>query len=147
MGPQSVLFTWSENSAELPSDTTAEAMVSRPELVVYPFIPEEMLEDGVEGSSDSENWSEDEKRGPAGRARSRKVREKGGMRNKGRKTRRRSKIVNKLQELFRVLDGSAAGRGMTQVDGRTMVAGAVLVLGVAMAIYGVKSSNFDVVQS
>ncbi|KAG6850289.1 hypothetical protein C0991_010497, partial [Blastosporella zonata] len=46
MGPQSVVYTWSESFSSLPTDTEAEAMVSCPGLIVYPYIEEdEVIED------------------------------------------------------------------------------------------------------
>ncbi|PPQ88792.1 hypothetical protein CVT25_010478 [Psilocybe cyanescens] len=102
MGPQSVVFTWSESFSELPSDNTAEAMVSHPELVVYPYV-EIDLHQKEEGSSDKE-----EKK-PGGKAR-----------------RRRRKLRK-----------SPFG----QMEKKTMLAGTVLVLGVAMAVYGIKARN------
>ncbi|ESK88537.1 tbc1 domain member 20 [Moniliophthora roreri MCA 2997] len=91
MGPQSVVFTWSENEKELPSDDTAERMVDYPQLVVYP-VDDTMDEDDKEGEEESDTEEHTEK---------------------GR--RRRNKL-----------------------DRKTMVAGAVLVLSVAMAVYGVR---------
>ena len=99
MGPQSVMFTWSESSSSLPSDNTAEAMVSRPELVVYPFIETQMI--SKESSESDEKTSK-----------------------------KTSRKRHKLKK-------SPFG----QMERKTMVAGTVIVLGVAMAIYGVKASR------
>ena len=96
MGPQSVVFTWSESPSSLPSDNTAEAMVSHPELVVYPFIETQME------SKESEE-----------------------------KTRKKAR--RKRHKLRRSPFG--------HIEGKTMVAGTVIVLGVAMAIYGVKTGD------
>lgn len=44
LGPQSVLFTWSENRKDMPSDDDAEKMVDAPELVVRAdFVDEDEL--------------------------------------------------------------------------------------------------------
>lgn len=86
MGPQSVVFTWSENPCLLPSDDEAELMVGHPELVVLPVQEGEKEED-----------HRDEKR-----------------------PRRRLRKSRRLIPLRR----------------KTMVASAVLVLGVAVAVYG-----------
>ena len=99
MGPQSVIFTWSESSSSLPSDNTAEAMVSRPELVVYPFIETQM--ESKESSESDEKTSK----------------KTGRKRHKLRKS------------------------PFSHMERKTMVAGTVIVLGVAMAIYGVKASR------
>ncbi|PPQ69222.1 hypothetical protein CVT24_000019 [Panaeolus cyanescens] len=99
MGPQSVVFTWSERSSALPSDNTAESMVSRPELVVYPYIPEPDTTQGISKE----------------------------VTDKGKEDRRRR---NKLKK-------SPFG----QMERKTMLAGTVLVLGVAMAVYGIKARN------
>lgn len=108
MGPQSVVFTWSENFKELPGDRDAEAMVGCPELIVYPYVEEE---DEV-GEDDADGWDEKEKKG-------RRV--KGKRRGRGKDKRHPRKL-----------------RKTRMVERRTMVASAVLVLGVAMAVYGVK---------
>jgi len=101
LGPQSVVFTWSESPSLLPSDTTCEAMVLRPELVVYPYV------DPVEEPSKEDDWDQDEK------------------------------IMQKQKRKSRRLRKSPLG----QVEKKTMLAGAVLVLGVAVAVYGIKSSS------
>ncbi|KJA17614.1 hypothetical protein HYPSUDRAFT_70607 [Hypholoma sublateritium FD-334 SS-4] len=95
MGPQSVIFTWSESASNLPSDHTAEAMVAHPELVVYPY---------VDVHHDQKEKSVDE-----GSAKARRKRRK--------------------------LRKSPFG----QIEKKTMLAGTVVVLGVAMAIYGMKA--------
>lgn len=94
MGPQSVVYTWSEDPSNLPSDDEAEAMVLKPELVVYPYVEPEP----------SENDEHDEK----------------GKRRRRRKLRKPRRFV---------------------VGGRAMVAGAVIVLGVSMAVYGIRSGH------
>ncbi|OBZ67637.1 Protein transport protein SEC23 [Grifola frondosa] len=103
MGPQSVLLTWSENPAELPDDDDAELMVTRPELVVRPYVDE--IASGAESDT------------PGGRRRKEEVERK---RRRLRKPRRLTDIV---------------------VQRKTMVAGAVLVLGVAMAVYGLNAAG------
>ncbi|KAI5895523.1 uncharacterized protein SCHCODRAFT_02573227 [Schizophyllum commune H4-8] len=95
MGPQSVIFTW---NTHIPDDD-AEAMVARPDLVVYPEVDEEL------------------------EAR-RKEREAARDAKNPRRARR------KLHKRFRVRDRRVV-----------MVAGAVLVLGVAMAVYGQKQGQ------
>ena len=100
MGPQSVIFTWSELFSSLPSDNTAEAMVSRPELVVYPFI-EAQMKSKEETSGSEEKTSK--------------------------------KTLRKRHKLRK--------SPFSHMEKKTMVAGTVIVLGVAMAIYGVKASR------
>ncbi|KAM6503150.1 Rab-GTPase-TBC domain containing protein [Amanita muscaria] len=135
MGPQSVVFTWSETFSDLPSDTTAEAMTGRPELVVYPVGPEETEdkedsgeEEDTDTDSDAEYRDEKEKRGRQPKA----TRKKEGTTTR----RKRRKTIRK--KIRKVLGALHFG---TQVDGRTMVAGAVVVLGVAMAVYGIKATG------
>ena len=99
MGPKSVMLTWSERASELPTDDEAELMVTRPELVVQPYVEEPAPEDGDED----------------------------GEREKSEK-RRREERRRKLRKPRRLTD--------MVVQRKTMVAGAVLVLGVAMAVYG-----------
>ncbi|KAG6899322.1 hypothetical protein C0993_011224 [Termitomyces sp. T159_Od127] len=110
MGPQSVVYTWSESFSALPTDVEAEAMVLNPGLIVYPYIGNDVVEE----SEDSEEW--EEKPGP-GKSKRKQVRGKF-----------RGKMKEKLRRLRR-------GR-VDQTTG--MVAGAVIVLGVALAVYGVK---------
>lgn len=90
MGPQSVVFTWSQDSPLLPGDDEAELMVAHPELIVLPIKEEEDGE--TKGAS-----HKDEKR-----------------------HRRRLHKSRRLIPLRR----------------KTMVASAVLVLGIAVAVYG-----------
>jgi hypothetical protein len=101
MGPQSVVFTWSESLSDLPSDNTAEAMVSHPELVVYPYIEMNPYQKETD------------------------VEEKEGRTKTARRKRR-----NKLRK-------SPFG----QLEKKTVLAGTVIVLGVAVAIYGIKARN------
>lgn len=96
MGPQSVMLTWSEDPSELPSDDDAELMVTKPELIVKPYI-----------DSDDEVASDDE--------------EKRG------KHRGRRRGLQKPRHLM--------------LQRKTMVAGAVLVLGVAVAVYGIQNGS------
>lgn len=146
MGPQSVVFTWSENFSDLPSDTTAEAMIGRPELVVYPVGPEEMdgddEEDEGDGESESESDYDGKSRGKAPRKSMRRGKSGKEGDDKGgglRKRTRRKTIKKKVQKLLKMFGTTmGADQQITHVDGRTMVAGAVLVLGVAVAIYGIK---------
>lgn len=102
MGPQSVIFTWSESRVALSSDNMVEAMVAHPELVVYPHV--EMDEDQKAESSTASNLD-----------------------RAGAKARRRKR--RKLRKL-----------PFGHVEKKTMVA-AVIVLGVAMAVYGIKARH------
>lgn len=102
MGPQSVVFTWSESPSSLPSDNTAETMVSCPELVVYPFIEVDPQQMESKESSEAEE-----------------------------------KINKKARRKRHKLRKSP----FNHMEKKTMVAGTVIVLGVAMAIYGVKVSR------
>ncbi|KAI0689903.1 rab-GTPase-TBC domain-containing protein [Cerioporus squamosus] len=97
MGPQSVMLTWSERASEVPDDDEAELMVTRPELIVLPYVEHEEEDEG--GKEKRRRDKEKEER----------------RRRKLRKPRRLTDMV---------------------VQRKTMVAGAVLVLGVAMAVYG-----------
>ncbi|KAG6860937.1 hypothetical protein C0995_005767 [Termitomyces sp. Mi166 len=111
MGPQSVVYTWSESFSALPTDADAEAMVLRPGLIVYPYIEEDNVD---ESEGDAEEW--EEKPTPE---KSKHKRFRGKL---------RGKLKGKLKRLRR-------GR-VDQTTG--MVAGAVIVLGIAFAVYGVK---------
>lgn len=107
MGPQSVVFTWSENFSELPSDNDAELMVTQPHLIVLP-APEEF-------NSKEKDSGEDE--------------DEGGRRGAGKVAKRRRR---KLRKSARI--------GSLFVERRAVVASAVLVLGVAMAVYGMQAA-------
>ncbi|KAG5720894.1 TBC1 domain family member 20 [Termitomyces sp. T112] len=110
MGPQSVVYTWSESFSALPTDAEAEAMVLRPELIVYPYV-----EDDAEG--ETEGNKKCEKKPASGKLKCKHFRGK-----------LHGKLKGKLKRLRR-------GR-VDQTTG--MVAGAVIVLGIAFAVYGVK---------
>ena len=116
MGPQSVIFTWSEKVSDLPVDEEAEAMVQHLHLIVYPYVKME------EESSDSG----DEKAALTTGLSSRDGKGKGKYRAKS-KTRSRTKRLRLLP--------------YSGMEKQTVVAGAVLVVGVAVAIYGIKSHN------
>ena len=148
MGPQSVVFTWSESFSDLPSDATAEMMVGRPELVVYPVGPEEMEEGEEEGEGDDESESGSEyddksrRKTPGKSTRKRQSGKEGDKGGRLRKSTRRKTIKKKVQKLLKMFGTTTgADQQLTHVDGRTMIAGAVLVLGVAVAIYGVKAQD------
>lgn len=108
MGPQSVMFTWSENPNDLPDDDEAERIVSRPDLIVHPLpsLIDELDTKEEDEASGSEDEDADEKPGRKGR----------------RKEKRKRRKLRKPHPLA--------------VRRKTMVASAVLVLGVAMAVYG-----------
>jgi TBC1 domain family member 20 len=104
MGPQSVVFTWSESEylgrggddRELDEDDEAESMVLQPELVVHPYIePSSPLSSSDEGDEKSK-----------------------------RRRHRRKKLQKPKSRLF---------------ETRTMVVSAVVVLGVSMAVYGIRA--------
>ncbi|KAI0760627.1 rab-GTPase-TBC domain-containing protein [Fomes fomentarius] len=110
MGPQSVVLTWSERAADLPEDDEAELMVTRPELVVLPHV-ERSDSDSDEGGAGGRG----EKGSKGRRRREREKEEREKRRRRLRKPRRLTDIV---------------------VQRKTMVAGAMIVLGVAVAVYG-----------
>lgn len=96
MGPQSVVFTWSEDPAQQPADDAAEALVLRTELVVLPHA-----EPGPPADAGGEK-----------------------------ETRRRSGTGKQPR--------SARSR---RLERRAMVAGAVLVLGISVAVYGARGGQ------
>lgn len=109
MGPQSIMLTWSENPAELPDDDDAELMVTKPELIVLPYIEPE-----------DEVASDDDSAAAWGKRRRREYEAERRRRRKLRKPRRLGDMV---------------------IQRKTMVVGAVLVLGVAMAVYGIQAGG------
>jgi hypothetical protein len=115
MGPQSVIFTWSESFSELPSDQEAEAMVQHPNLIVYPYVDIEEDE-----SSESSEYEEEVKS---------RWRQKGKERLKAGAAKLKKK---ERKETALKRPGYPQG---------TVVAGAVLVVGVAVAIYGIKTRS------
>lgn len=108
LGPASAVRTWSEDPSLLPSDRDAEQMVVAAVDIVYPDEPE----------PHSHSHSDSDEKHP----RSRKER---AEREKEREKRRRRKLHKNKQKLF---------GGLIVVERRTMLAGAALVLGVAMAV-------------
>ncbi|KAI0064241.1 hypothetical protein BV25DRAFT_1990015 [Artomyces pyxidatus] len=109
MGPASAMRTWSENPAQLPPDDAAEAFVVLGRDIVLPWVPEPEPDSNEEEEMSTEkSWF--------------------GRRKKGKKPERRRR---KLQKRHRPVFGAL-------VERRTMLAGAALVMGVAMAvsIYG-----------
>lgn len=102
MGPQSVVYTWSEfdlagNDRDDEADDEAEAMVLHPELVVYPYVE----------PSPASSEDEDEK-----------------IDHGLRRRRKTKKPTPKL--LF---------------ETRTIVVGAMIVLGVSIAVYGLRAKH------
>jgi len=123
MGPQSVIFTWSESFSELPSDREAEAMVQHPNLIVYPYI------DIEEDSSDSSGYEEEETKS--------RWRPKGKERLKAGTAKLKQKLAKKKDRKKKIRPP------YSEMEKGTIVAGAVLVVGVAVAVYGIKTRNGD----
>jgi hypothetical protein len=96
LGPQSVVFTWSEVTSDMPADDEAEGMVENLELIVKPYV-----EPLVEKES---GWKSEKE---------------------PKKNRRRPRKAFKFNGVV--------------VHRKTAVVGAMLVLGVAMAMYGIRS--------
>lgn len=119
IGPKSVIFTWSEDPAQLLSDAEAEALIAHPELIILPYQDPDELPITKEGG-DSDQYDSD-------------VPPKKGRR-KLRKRRRRG------DPHFGVA-----------LDRKTVLTGAVVALGVAVAVYSVRSRNghgpFDIARA
>jgi len=131
MGPQSVVYTWREpgpsdgamereRKGEELADDEAEAMVACPALVVYPYIEEDDdIDVDVDQTSEEEGgwvwWSEKKKTVPNRKMKSKEKAGKGNQMRRPRKLRRNP---------------------FSRLERRTVLAGMVLVLGVAMAVYG-----------
>ncbi|KAF7966493.1 hypothetical protein HWV62_38134 [Athelia sp. TMB] len=96
MGPNSVVYTWSEDPAKLPTDDDAESMVSRPELIVLPHIDFPPEEDSA---------------------------------------------PNEKQQRRRRKGGNGGKKRARRIERRAMIAGAVLVLGVSIVIYGMRAGH------
>ena len=110
MGPQSVVFTWSESFSELPSDEEAEAMVQHPNLIVYPYV------DMEEETSESSEYDGEPK---------------------PRKDRLGAKFKKDHPKKARTIKRAA----YPHMEKGTIVAGVVLVVGVAVAVYGIKTRS------
>jgi len=114
MGPQSVIFTWSETFSDLPVDEEAEAMVQHPHLIVYPCI--EMEEESPDSGDEKAALTT-------------------GLGSRSGKAKEKYKAKTRSRERgLRLLPYSG-------MEKQTLVAGAVLVVGVAVAVYGIKSRN------
>ncbi|KAJ3767749.1 rab-GTPase-TBC domain-containing protein [Lentinula raphanica] len=57
LGPSSVVYTWSEDPAQLPPDDEAESMVKDPSKIVFPWDPS-LNEDGDNSEEDEQNEKE-----------------------------------------------------------------------------------------
>ncbi|KAF8878467.1 hypothetical protein CPB84DRAFT_1852349 [Gymnopilus junonius] len=95
----------------LPSDNMAEAMVARPELVVYPFVEE----------------AEKAEREAYLLPKKNKRRESKSKSAPGKTYRKRRRLKKSLP--------------FGHMENKTILAGTVLVLGVAMAVYGIKTRS------
>lgn len=101
MGPQSVVFTWSEDARAIADDDDAEAMVAHTELMVLPYEESDAEDAGAHESEEKAKKKE--------------------------KDARRRKRLRKPRRFT--------------IERRTAVAGAVLVLGVAFAVYGIRATG------
>lgn len=133
MGPQSVVYTWSEKEADLPSDATAEAMVLHPDLIVYNYMDvgeeeEEEETTGYDTEKDKERdeGSEDEGEGWTVLSGGRSARSKLGKAWLGLARGSRQPFIGKQAGLL-----GLGARG-------TAVTGVVLILAVVWVWYGPK---------
>jgi hypothetical protein len=116
MGPQSVIFTWSESFSDLPSDEEAESMVQHPELIVYPHVESEEEDSPIDEMEPSRRrWI----------LRRRKGKEK--VNSDKAKTKKRRQAFKSLSH--------------SHPEKRTVIAGAVLMVGMAVAIYGIHTRS------
>lgn len=139
MGPQSVVYTWRQPASsssepgdnkweeERLADDDAEEIVARPELVVYPYIQEDESIDLDQTSEEEEEgwgwWSE--KNAKVDRKHKDKEKARRGK-EMGMKKRRPCKVRQ---------------NPLSRAEMRNMLAGAVLVVGIAMAIYGTRAGR------
>jgi hypothetical protein len=146
MGPQSVVYTWCEpnlssstggamdmeTEEERSADDEAEAMVACPWLVVYPYIEKD------EHVHVDEDQTSDEE-----------VEEEGWRWWGEKRTRSDRKGKGKEKEKERMKQGDARGREkrnlhklrkspLSRIERRSVLAGAVVVLGIAIAFYGAR---------
>ncbi|KAI0052117.1 hypothetical protein FA95DRAFT_1553787 [Auriscalpium vulgare] len=126
MGPASAMRTWSENPARLPPDDAAEALIVASTDIVLPWNPE----DDLPATSSVDSNDEDLERTEKTWFRRRRGLEKG--KEKVDSTRKRRKLRKRNRPVFGA-----------RVERRTMLAGAALVLGVAMAVsvYGMHANG------
>jgi len=148
MGPQSVVHTWSENFRDWPSNDEAEKMVSRMDLIVYPFTPDAENEDDSGDQSEMDEtvvketrWEKGDSQG--GKRKRNKLmkfsrhRRKPSSEKSNHHRYKRNLGVSVVSFASRLL-GHRVGK---RVEKKTILAGAVVVLGVAVAMYGVKSGR------
>ncbi|KAF5356789.1 hypothetical protein D9756_006763 [Leucocoprinus leucothites] len=155
MGPQSVVYTWSENFREWPNDNEAEAMATRMDLIVYPFDPdaEDDSDEDADSVTDEESYEEarkgvhgdgDKKREKGGRKRN-KLTKSRSWKQRHKEKRRSEKPHRHTKRLGGIMDFAFSpfrhGKVERKMEKRTMLAGAVVVLGIAMALYGTKGGS------
>lgn len=115
MGPKSVVFTWKRDSTQMESDEEAEALAEETSLIVLPF-------------EDSDHEQDDSSEDDAEISHSAKSKGKGRTKGEGGEKRLRRKLRKRVPMPF-------------TVDRRTAIAGIVLVLGIALAVYAPLGRN------
>jgi hypothetical protein len=145
MGPQSVVHTWrepgvssgageardKETEEERLADDEAEGMVACPWLVVYPYIEkDENIHVDEDQTSDEEEeeggwkwWGEKMTRSDR-RGKGKERMKQGNARGREKREKRKLRKLRKSP--------------LSQVERRTVLAGAVVVLGIAIAVYGAR---------
>lgn len=152
MGPQSVVFTWcaegvdggAEGDDMQIGDDEAEAMVAHPELVVYPYIEETGSQESSPGSdSDSDSGSGSGKEATEGGVRHRRPSSGKGNEKSPRKynSGRRSRTASKPKSTAKRPPNKLRKRRTPARQQRHLVVGALIVLGVAMAVYGLNHGH------
>jgi len=148
MGPQSVVHTWSENFRNWPSDDEAEKMVSRMDLIVYPPSPDGENEDDSGDQSEMDEAITKETRWEKGDSQGGK-RKRNKLMKFSRHRRKPSSEKSNHRRYKRNLGASVVSFASRllghdvrkRMEKKTVLAGAVVVLGVAVAMYGVKSGR------
>lgn len=134
MGPQSVIHTWSEDAGKMEGDDEAEGMVGDLGSVVLSYESES------EAGSGSENEDEaGEKEGPseAEEEEYEDDEDQTSTRSRGRRGRGRRRLTKRRPAPKPKNKGGVLG----SVDRKTVLAGMVLVVGVALAVYGVQTTS------
>ena len=128
MGPNSVIFTWKEPTDSLDTDADDEAeRLTGEDGVVLPYEESE-----AESEAESSDWEEEIEKKPPPRKRRRLI-----------KRRPRPSYPHKPSRLRKTLRrlGFGLSHPLLLSDKKTVATGAVLVLGVAIAVYSMQTRN------
>ncbi len=116
-------------------------MVTRPELVVYPHVPSDASGSSSDNGSESDSgeYKNDSKAKRRGKNKLRKSSDQ-YHKAKEKEEKKRRRRDRRGKKTTKINIGPPKGIGVG-VERKAMVAGAVVVLGIAMAVYGAKNGQ------